>query len=103
VHFPADYFRNDVLEETQRNRLTDTEENDRRSLVLHLDNAKFHTARCTDVYFPENQMKRALHPAFSPGLSPSDFNLFGKLKNIWKKCTFKDENELVLGVSSFKV
>jgi hypothetical protein len=43
-------------------------------------------------------MKRALHPAFSPDLAPSDFYLFGKIKTALMGSEFESEQELLDGV-----
>jgi hypothetical protein len=43
-------------------------------------------------------MTRGFHQAFSPNLAPSDFYLFGKLKNVMKRYAFGNENKLSLGI-----
>jgi hypothetical protein len=45
-------------------------------------------------------MTRAPDPAFSPDLAPSDFCLFGKLKNVMKGCVFEDGNELFVKITT---
>jgi len=36
------------------------------------------------------------HPAYSPDLAPSDFHLFGRLKEAMKKKMFRDDHEVKL-------
>jgi hypothetical protein len=100
AHFEATYFRDNILDEIDCIHPTGNAEDDRQSLVLHFDNARPHTIRCTNVYFRENGMTRVPHPSLSPDLVPSDFYLFGKLKNIMKGCAFENENEFSLGIMS---
>jgi histone-lysine N-methyltransferase SETMAR len=85
VHFDAKYFRDNILSQIDRTRSTGSEEDDRRNLILDLDNAKPHTAACISEYCRE-KMTRAPHPPFSPDLAPSDFYLFGRLKTTMKGC-----------------
>jgi len=49
-------------------------------LLLH-DNARPHTAAHTLKTLKQLQWEAMEHPAYSPNLVPSDFHLFGPLKN----------------------
>jgi hypothetical protein len=51
-----------------------------RKLVLHIDNAPAHNAKMTQNFCEHNPLKRLVHPPYSPDISPSDFYLFGKVK-----------------------
>jgi hypothetical protein len=51
-----------------------------RRLVLYMDNAAPHRARLTARNLEENRITASPHPAFSSGLAPSVFFLFGALK-----------------------
>jgi histone-lysine N-methyltransferase SETMAR len=44
-----------------------------RKLVLHIDKAPAHNAKITQNFYEHNQLKRLVHPPYSPDLSPSDF------------------------------
>jgi hypothetical protein len=50
-----------------------------RGALLHHGNARPHTARATQERIQELRWELLEHPPYSPGLSPSDFNLFGQL------------------------
>jgi hypothetical protein len=52
-----------------------------RKLVVHVDNASAHNARVTQNFFEHSLLKRLPHPLYSPDISPSDFYLFGKVKD----------------------
>jgi hypothetical protein len=55
VHFDAKYFRDNILSEIDRTRPTGSEEDDRRNLILHFDNAKPHTAPRISEYCREKK------------------------------------------------
>jgi hypothetical protein len=52
-----------------------------KQLVVHIDNASARDARVTQNFFEHNPLKRLPRPLYSPDISPSDFCLFGKVKN----------------------
>jgi hypothetical protein len=51
----------------------------------------------------ENSMQRAPHPAYSPDLVPSDFYLFGYVKQLLSGCQFADQDSLLQAVSDILV
>jgi hypothetical protein len=53
-----------------------------RKLIMHPDDARSRTAKVTLDFMERNAMKRALHPPYSPDLTPSDFALFGYVKQL---------------------
>jgi hypothetical protein len=74
--FNAEYYRDDILAAlTQLQR-----EDDGRKLVVHADNARAHTAQKCRTFCEENGLRLAPHPPYSPDLAPSDFFLFGYVK-----------------------
>jgi hypothetical protein len=46
---------------------------DRRKLVVHADNARPHVAKRVKQYLEDSNLKSALHPLYSPDLTPSNF------------------------------
>jgi len=48
--------------------------------LLQMDNARPHTARQTMAAVADLKWELLPHPAYSPDLAPSDYHLFGKLK-----------------------
>jgi histone-lysine N-methyltransferase SETMAR len=65
-----------------------------RGVLLHHDNARPHTARVTQKRIQELQWELPEHPPCSPDLTPSDFHLFGPLKNHLCGKSFADEEEV---------
>jgi hypothetical protein len=47
----------------------------------------------------QNSMQRASHPAYLPDLAPSDFYLFGYVKQLLSGCQFADQDSLLQAVS----
>jgi hypothetical protein len=77
-----------------------------RKLVVHIDNALGHNARVIQNFFEHNPLKRLPHPTSLPDLSPSDFYLFGKMKNALNGREISDEidllevvTEILIGIS----
>jgi hypothetical protein len=66
-----------------------------RRLVMHIYNISPHRARLTARNLEENQVRANPHPAFSPGLAPSDFSLFGALKRQLRRRFFESPDEFV--------
>jgi histone-lysine N-methyltransferase SETMAR len=52
-----------------------------RGVLLHHDNGRPHIARESQERIQELQWELLDHPSYSPDLAPSDFYLFGPLKN----------------------
>jgi histone-lysine N-methyltransferase SETMAR len=76
AHFDATYFRDNILNDIDCTRCTGSEEDGRRKLVLHFENARPHTPGSIIAYCRERRTTRAPHPAFSPDLAASDFSPF---------------------------
>jgi hypothetical protein len=74
-----------------------------RKLIVHADNAHPHTAKMTSQLMEQNLMQRASHPALSPALAPSDFYLFGHIKQLLSGCQFADQDSLLHVVSHILV
>jgi hypothetical protein len=52
----------------------------KKKLILHLDNSPIHTAKVAKAKLSQMPVHFAPHPPYSPDLAPSDFFLFGYLK-----------------------
>jgi histone-lysine N-methyltransferase SETMAR len=64
-----------------------------RGALLHHDNARPRTARAIQERIQELQWRLLEHPPYSPNLTPSDFHLFGPLKNHLSGKYFVDDEE----------
>jgi hypothetical protein len=69
-------------------------------LLLH-DNARPHTAAHTVDTLRALKFDVLKHPPYSPELAPSDFNLFGPLKEHLRGQKFADGNEVKEAVQSW--
>jgi transposase len=89
--FNAEYYRDNILAA-----LTQLHpEDDRRKLSVHADNARAHTAQKYRTFCEENGLRLAPHSPYSPDLSPSDFFLFGYVKERLKGIVFPSYEELL--------
>jgi len=71
----------------------------KRVLLLH-DNARPHTAKHTVDTLRAMKFEVLKHPPYSPDLAPSDFHLFGPMKeHLWGQ-KFADYNEVMEAVQS---
>jgi hypothetical protein len=60
-------------------------------------------AKITPQFMEQNSMQRAPHPAYSPDLAPSDFDLFGCIKQLLSGGQFADQDSLLPAVSDILV
>ena len=67
------------------------------ALLLH-DNARPHTSRHTTAEIVKIGWEVLPHPPYSPDLAPSDFHLFGPLKEAHRGIHFKDEEAVKTSV-----
>jgi histone-lysine N-methyltransferase SETMAR len=72
----------------------------KRVLLLH-DNARPHTAAHTVDTLRALKFEVLKHPPCSPDLAPSDFNLFGPIKEHLLGQKFADDNEVMEAVQSW--
>lgn len=91
--FNAEYFINEILQELYEKTSTIPNKGDRK-VTLHFDNARPHTARKVTQFMEEHHMKKAPQPAYSPDIAPSDFFLFGYLKNMLQGTHFDSVDSL---------
>jgi transposase len=89
--FNAEYYRDNTFAALTQLQLED----DERKLVVHADNARAHTAQKYRTFCKENGLRLAPHPPDSPDLAPSDFFLFGYVKERLKGMLFLSYEELL--------
>jgi histone-lysine N-methyltransferase SETMAR len=53
----------------------------KKTVILQHDNARPHTARLALQTIRKNGCELLSHPPYSPDLAPSDYHLFGPLKD----------------------
>jgi hypothetical protein len=98
--FNASYCTDEMLEEIRKWR--DTHRTKRtRTLIVHADNARPHTARAFLEYLEANGMEKAPHSPYAPDLAPSDSFLFGYVKRMLCGCAFGSSGDLLSAVGGF--
>ena len=95
--FNSDYFINEILEQINFQTSMDREKL-KQNLILHFDNARPHISKKVVNYLACNDMKRAPQPPYSPDIAPSDFYLFGYMKEQLKGCKFSSKEALLSAI-----
>lgn len=73
----------------------------RRKVILHMDNARPHTAVLTKSKIKQLRLDILNHPPYSPDISPSDYHLFRSMQNSLNGCKFKTSEEVYSHVTKF--
>ncbi|XP_055347389.1 histone-lysine N-methyltransferase SETMAR-like [Paramacrobiotus metropolitanus] len=68
--------------------------------LLHHDNARAHTARLTKNYLKKRKIRLLPHPPYSPDLSPCDFFLFWKMKDLLRGNHYKNSMDTEAAVAN---
>jgi len=63
-------------------------------VLLQHDNARPHTARSTVATIQDLPLECLPHPPYSPDLAPSDFHVFGPLKEAMGSKSFRSDEEV---------
>ena len=92
--FNAEYFINEILEQINFRTASDREKI-KKKLVLHYDNARPHISKKVLNYLEDNDIIRAPQPPYSPDIAPSDFYLFGYIKQKLQGCKFESVDQLL--------
>ena len=69
--------------------------------IMHYDNARPHTAVQTVQTINNLGWELLPHPSYSPDLAPSDFHLFGPLKEFTRGTKFESDDEVKSVVSEW--
>ena len=92
--FNSKYMCNTILSNLKTNYEVVRKNAKSKGTYLHMDNAKPHNSQMTKAFIQNLGMNRLPHPAYSPDISPSDFWLFGYLKEKLEGTSHTNENEL---------
>jgi histone-lysine N-methyltransferase SETMAR len=71
------------------------------NVILHHDNARPHTAHATTALIAAKGWTVLPHPPYSPDLAPSDFFLFGPLKDYLRGQKFACDEEVQVAVRAW--
>jgi hypothetical protein len=100
--FNASYYVTQILDPPSKWRRAQVRRTNRK-LTVHADNGRPHTAKMTSRFMEQNLMQRAPRPAYSIDLPPSDFYLFGYVKQLLSGCQFAAQDSLLQAVSDILV
>jgi len=64
------------------------------SVLFQHDNARPHTARSSVATIQDLSFECPPHPPYSPDLAPSDFHMFGPLKEAMRSKSFRSDEEV---------
>jgi hypothetical protein len=78
--FDAEYFVDYVLTLITKLPVMHTAASQKQKLVIHMDNLPIHKSKAAIRKFASMLVKLAPHPSYSPDLAPSNFFLFGYIK-----------------------
>ena len=94
--FNTEYFINNVLEPTiDEFRKTSK----KKKLKLHLDNCRVHNSKKSNEWYNKNGVVRVPHPPYSPDIAPSDFFLFGFIKDKLRGKKFTSPDDLLEAIT----
>jgi hypothetical protein len=100
--FSTSYYVTQTLDPRSKRRRTQFGRTNQK-LIVHADITRPHTTKMTSQFMEQNLMQRAPHPAYSRDLAPSDFYLFGYVKQLLSGCEFADQDSLPQAVSDILV
>jgi histone-lysine N-methyltransferase SETMAR len=93
--FTSDYFCETICTKLVTCAPEETRRVGGRQLTVHMDNASPHRSKQTTEFMRKSRLISAPHPPYSPDLAPSDFYLFGKVKDLLKGQEFNSAEELL--------
>lgn len=79
LKFNGQYFI-DILEEIKMNVYPNGRAQRNVRKILHFDNCPSHRSQKVKDYIENSEFRKMPHPAYSPDVAPSDFGLFGTMK-----------------------
>ena len=98
LSFDSNYFISHILCEIEQLKLQKTVKRKKIQYYLHLDNSHVHNSKVSQEKITKIGFLRAPHPAYSPDVAPSDFYLFGYVKNRLERQEFRSPDELLEAV-----
>ena len=98
VKFNSAYFITHILNPLVNKKTEYGFQNGKRKVDLHLDNCKVHNSKVSIDTTEENGFKRLDHSPYSPDLAPSDFFLFGYIKEKLRGSKYTSADALEDGI-----
>jgi len=72
-----------------------------KKVLLHHDNARPHTAAATVETVQQLSFELLHHPPYSPDLAPSEYHIFGPLKEALRGRSFTSDEEVKVAVHTW--
>lgn len=101
IKINSNYFINMILQKLADLDVVKKAKNQKQQMLLHFDNAPSHNAKVVESFIAKTTFERIPHPPYSPDLAPSDFGLFGTVKDYFKGREFESEEELLSAINEF--
>lgn len=92
--YDSPYFIANILQPLFEKKQEIWSSSNKKSIWLHLDNSHVHNSKLCHQKYIEFGFRRAPHPPYSPDVAPSDFYLFGFIKEKLKGRKFTSLDEL---------
>lgn len=93
--FNQDYFIENILSTIVENIKNSKNRTSIKLFEIHMDNCKIHNGSKSKTFLQIKKLNRVPHPAYSPDISPCDFWLFGKCKNLLEEKEISSQDELI--------
>lgn len=93
--FNQDYFVENILSTIMENIKNSKKRAPIKKFNIHMDNCKIHNGVKSMTFLQAQKLDRVLHPAYSPDVSPCDFWLFGKCKNLLEEKEISSQDKLI--------
>ena len=93
--FDGQYFIEEILQEITQDQYAQDAKRNKKLFYLHFDNAPSHRKTGVSEFCKKNKLFILPHPPYSPDLAPSDFFLFGYIKEKCEGVEFTSPDELI--------
>mgnify|MGYP001073832873 CR=1 FL=1 len=93
--FNQEYFIDNVLSKIVKTIKTNKKKSPMKKFHVHMDNSKVHNGFKSVDFLNEARLKRTPHPAYSPDISPCDFWLFARCKNLLEEKVILNDEQLI--------
>lgn len=101
IKINADYFIENIISPLESLEITEKAKIQKQAMYLHYDNSPVHTAVKVKNYLDTTSFTLMPHPCYSPDLAPSDFGIFGTMKNSFIGQDFESEEALIEAIYNF--
>lgn len=100
IKFNQEYFIDNVLSTIVETIRSNKKKAPMKKFHVHMDNSKVHNGFKSVDFLKEARLKRP-HPAYSPDISPCDFWLFARCKNLLEEKEILNDEELINEIQNF--